>query len=103
MRPLLAGIRSLPTRNVVLTDRHEAFIHRLVASGRYRNASEVLRAALRALEQREAGTEEALDWLRRQVEPGLLEARQGVFAEGTVREIFDRIDRELDAESTAPR
>ena len=92
----------MPTRNVVLTGRHEAFIHRLVESGRYRNASEVMREALRTLEQREAGTEGALDWLRRQVEPGLVEARQGLFAEGTVREIFDRIDQELDAESTAP-
>lgn len=92
----------MPTRNVVLTDRHEAFIHRLVESGRYRNASEVMRAALRSLEQRETGTETAIDWLRRQVEPGLVQARQGVFAEGSVREIFDRIDQELDAEDAAP-
>ena len=92
----------MPTRNVVLTKRHEAFIHGLVESGRYRNASEVMREALRSLEQRETGIEGALDWLRRQVEPGLTQARQGVFAEGSVREIFDRIDQELDAESAAP-
>jgi antitoxin ParD1/3/4 len=92
----------MPTRNVVLTDRHEAFIHRLVESGRYCKASEVMREALRSLEQRETGSEEALDWLRRQVEPGLTQARQRVFAEGTVREIFDRINQGLDGESTAP-
>ena len=92
----------MPTRNVVLTDHHEAFIHRLVESGRYRNASEVMREALRSLEQRETETQGALDWLRRQIEPGLAQARQGLFVEGTVHGIFDRIDQELDAE-TAPR
>ena len=91
----------MPTRNVVLTDRHEAFIHRLVESGRYRNASEVMREALRGLEERETETQHALDWLRRQVEPGLVQARQGLFVEGAVREIFDRIDQELDAENAA--
>ena len=44
----------MPTRNVVLTDRQAAAVERLVASGRYQNASEVLRAGLRLLEQREA-------------------------------------------------
>jgi antitoxin ParD1/3/4 len=91
----------MPTRNVVLTDHHETFIRRLVESGRYRNASEVMRAALRSLEQREDETESALDWLRRQIEPGLAQARQGLFVEGAVREIFDRIDQELDAEDKA--
>ena len=42
----------MPTRNVVLTDHQESLIHRLVATGRYRNASEVMRDALRALERR---------------------------------------------------
>lgn len=89
----------MPTRNVVLTDHQEAFIHRLVESGRYRNASEVMRDALRALEQHEVETKTALDWLSRRVEPGLAQARQGLFVKGTVREIFDRIDQELEAET----
>jgi len=33
----------MPTRNVVLTDQQEEFLGRLVATGRYQNASEVLR------------------------------------------------------------
>lgn len=33
----------MPTRNVVLTDQQAAMIGRLVHSGRYQNASEVLR------------------------------------------------------------
>jgi len=44
----------MPTRNVVLTDHHEEIIDRLVNSGRYQNASEVLRDGLRLVEQRDA-------------------------------------------------
>jgi antitoxin ParD1/3/4 len=43
----------MSTRNVVLTERHEKIIEALVSSGRYQNASEVLREGLRLLEQRE--------------------------------------------------
>ena len=44
----------MATRNVVLTDRQEELIEALVESGRYQNASEVLREGLRLIEQREA-------------------------------------------------
>lgn len=43
----------MPTRNVVLTQHHEDVIEKLVKSGRYQNASEVLREGLRMIEQRE--------------------------------------------------
>jgi antitoxin ParD1/3/4 len=43
----------MPTRNVVLTDHQSALIDDLVASGRYQNASEALRAGLRLLESEE--------------------------------------------------
>lgn len=42
------------TRNVSLTPWLEAFIDERVATGRYRSASEVVRAALRLLEEAEA-------------------------------------------------
>ena len=41
------------TRNVSLTPQLEAFIIGRVTSGRFRNASEVVRAALRLLEEEE--------------------------------------------------
>ena len=44
----------MPTRNVVLTEHHERVISELVASGRYQNASEVLREGLRLIEQRDS-------------------------------------------------
>ena len=44
----------MPTRNVVITDHQAALIERLVASGRYQNASEVLREGLRLIEARDA-------------------------------------------------
>ena len=44
----------MPTRNVVLTEHHERIIETLVGSGRYQNASEVLREGLRLIERREA-------------------------------------------------
>lgn len=47
----------MPTCNVVLTEHQATFVEQLVASGRYRNVSEVLREGLRLIETRE--TEEA--------------------------------------------
>ena len=41
------------SRNVSLTPELEAFVDSTVASGRYRSASEVARAALRLLEEQE--------------------------------------------------
>ncbi|MEO0692667.1 MAG: type II toxin-antitoxin system ParD family antitoxin [Pseudomonadota bacterium] len=43
----------MPTRNVLLTEHQSALIDRLVAEGRFQNASEVLREGLRGLEDRE--------------------------------------------------
>ena len=43
----------MPTRNVVLTEKQETLIEALVSSGRYQNASEVMREGLRLVEVRE--------------------------------------------------
>ncbi|MBW7924068.1 MAG: type II toxin-antitoxin system ParD family antitoxin [Burkholderiaceae bacterium] len=43
----------MPTRNVVLTEHQHEFVEELVETGRYQNASEVLREGLRLVEQRE--------------------------------------------------
>jgi antitoxin ParD1/3/4 len=54
----------MPTRNVVITDHQATMIDRLVKSGRYQNASEVLRDGLRLLEQRDANFQTRLTTLR---------------------------------------
>jgi len=67
----------MPTRNVVLTAHHEQLIERLVASGRYQNASEVLRAGLRELERRDAEHEAKLTALRAAVQVGIDDIEAG--------------------------
>ena len=60
----------MPTRNVVLTDHQATLVQQLVTSGRYQNASEVLREGLRLVEQREAEDAHRLDALRAAVQLG---------------------------------
>lgn len=67
----------MPTRNVVITDHQAELIDRLVASGRYQNASEVLRAGLRLLERDDADHEAKLAALRAAVQVGIDAADRG--------------------------
>jgi antitoxin ParD1/3/4 len=68
---------SVPTRNVVLTEQQAAMIERLVRSGRYQNASEVLRDGLRLVQQREAEDKACLAALRQAVKTGLEDLAAG--------------------------
>lgn len=61
----------MPTRNVVLTTRQAEMIEQLLESGRYQNASEVLREGLRLLEQRDAEDKAKLKALRDATRVGL--------------------------------
>lgn len=74
------------TRNVVLTESQDQLLQALVASGRYQNVSEAMRAGLRLLEEEEA--------LRAEIRKGLLEglaqARSGDLAEGSGEEVVRR-------------
>jgi antitoxin ParD1/3/4 len=54
----------VPTRNVHLTEHFDAFIASGVKSGRFSNASEVVRAGLHLLERQEAEDAAKLAWLR---------------------------------------
>ena len=71
----------MPARNVVLTDRQEELIKTLVKSGRYQNVSEVLRAGLRLLEQREAEDAGKLKALRAAARIGVDALDRGEFKE----------------------
>ena len=71
----------MPTRNVVLTDHQEKLIAKLVESGRYQNASEVLRDGLRLMEQREAVDAAKLEALRDAARVGFAAIDRGEFKE----------------------
>ncbi|WP_127115781.1 type II toxin-antitoxin system ParD family antitoxin [Shimia sediminis] len=74
------------TRNVVLTDAQDQLVQALVASGRYQNASEALRAGLRLLEQEEAQVLSIQQGLRE----GLEQAARDDLAPGSGAEAIRR-------------
>ena len=78
----------MPTRNVNLTDELDRFVLSKVKTGRYENASEVVRAALRTLERDEEQYEAKLAALRAAIDEGFASgiAEGDVFA--SVREKF---------------
>jgi antitoxin ParD1/3/4 len=69
----------MPTRNVVLTERQENLIDALVQSGRYQNASEVLREGLRLVEDHEVAAATKLEALRAAVHVGVADFGRGAF------------------------
>lgn len=54
----------MPARNVMLTEHQTAFIEEMVSTGRYQNASEVMREGLRLVEERQRTYEASLDAIR---------------------------------------
>jgi antitoxin ParD1/3/4 len=60
----------VPTRNVNLTPELEEFVVSRVESGRFDNASEVVRAALRSLEREEQVHAAKLEALRAAIDEG---------------------------------
>ncbi len=83
----------MPTRNVNLTDELDDFVLAKVESGRYENASEVVRAALRTLEREEQRHEAKLSALRAALDEG---DASGI-AEANV---FARVRKKLNLPST---
>ena len=67
----------MPTRNVVLTDHQAELVEKLVASGRYQNASEVLREGLRLLESQEVEEKVRLKALREAARIGIADIDAG--------------------------
>lgn len=71
----------MPTRNVVLTDSQEKFVEQMVASGRYQNASELLREGLRLVQARQAEQATKLAALREAVAVGIADIEAGRYTE----------------------
>lgn len=82
----------MPTRNINLTDHQDRFVADAMASGRYQNASEVVRDGLRLLETRTA--EEAARLARLQ---GALAQAEDALARGDFEDIgVESLDAWLD-------
>lgn len=69
----------MATRNVVLPDPLEQEIESLVRSGRYQNASEVIRAGLRLLLRHEAEDAAKLEALRNAISTSIRELDSGQY------------------------
>ena len=86
----------MPTRNINLTPEMDQFVHTRIRNGRYANASEVLRAGLRALEEDEKEDAAKLEALRAAIQAG----EDSGIAEGDVFEQLGNTIRQLAAEKT---
>jgi antitoxin ParD1/3/4 len=71
----------MPTRNISLTPEQDAFVDNVVKSGEYQNASEAIRDALRALQQRRKEDALKLKVLRQQIKAGVDALDRGDFVE----------------------
>ena len=109
-------------RNVSLADEQNDLVERLVKSGRYASASEVVRDGLRLLQREEESRildkwllegltpeeeasvptdflDRARDAIREKVREGLAEARRGEFVDG--EEFFARWKTRLESEAAS--
>jgi antitoxin ParD1/3/4 len=78
----------MPTRNVNLTDELDRFVAVKVSSGRYENASEVVRASLRALEREELEYDARLAALHRALDEG---ESSGIAEDGVTERVRARL------------
>lgn len=85
----------MPTRNVSLTEELDSYIEQSVQSGHYDNASEVVRAAIRALKQSELEDQARVEALRAAIAEGL----EGPFLDGptVMAEMRERVRRRAEA------
>jgi antitoxin ParD1/3/4 len=84
------GGAGMPTRNINLTPQMDKFVDARIRNGKYANASEVLRAGLRALEQREREDQARLETLRAALEAG---EASGIADADIIGEVRERIRR----------
>jgi antitoxin ParD1/3/4 len=92
----------MPTKNVNLSEKQARFIRQRITEGRYRNASEVVRAGLRVLEQSEREDKLKLMALRKIARKAFEELDAGKF-ETIGPGGLDEFMASVDAKSRASR
>lgn len=93
----------MPTRNVVLTEYQTRFVDELVASGRYQNASEILREGLRLVERHESEYTARLAALREAASLGMADIESGAFRSYESTDALDQHLSDLAAEQSGPQ
>jgi antitoxin ParD1/3/4 len=96
----------MSTRNISLTEHYNRFVEAQVEAGRFQNASEVLRAGLRLLEEQTQAEEQKLMLLRKLAAEGFHTLDQGeglmVKSESGLRRTIANIGRRA-AKASPPR
>jgi antitoxin ParD1/3/4 len=82
---------SRTTLNVSLTPDLSRFVENRLRSGKYQTASEVVREALRLLEDRDQAPVAGVEELKREIEIGLAQLRRGEGVDGEA--FFRRVAR----------
>ena len=80
--------------NVSLTPKLEELIHQKVSSGLYNSASEVVREALRLLEEQDRLREMRLEELRKEIALGIEQIDRGqytVFDEDSLKNLLEEV------------
>lgn len=77
------------TVNISLTPELDGFLQSRVASGRYQTASEVVREALRLLQNQERERDEAFHQLKAKLETGAAQSERGELLDAEV--VFEEL------------
>jgi antitoxin ParD1/3/4 len=85
--------------NVSLTPHLEAFIQQTVSSGRFQSTSELVRTALRLLEEQEQQRLARLAWLRGEIQKGLDSGPAAAFADDFWSDLRDTLQARSSNES----
>ena len=67
----------MPTRSISLTEHYHKFVEAQICSGRFKNASEVMRAGLQLLEKKSTEQAEKLALLKKLSQEGFDDLDQG--------------------------
>ncbi len=81
--------------NVSLTSELEEFVQEKVKSGKYLSASEVVREALRLLQEEDQIRQLRLEKLRKEIMMGIEQADRGEVVDGkkVINELYEKIER----------